>query len=122
MTQCFLILSVLFSFDFVFIGHCQKYHYNYAQNCHLGSTSCVNLTFALSSVHNLHVQFRSVCQKFAHSANLGKCSTLAKVYVVVNFLSFIMFRSLATREMSWKVYLIKQKVTGSSASQLLYVP
>ena len=80
MTQCFLILSVLFSFDFVFIGHFEKYHY--MLKIVIWVVLHVNLTFALSSVHNLHVQVRSVCQKFAYSANLGKCSMLAKVYFI----------------------------------------
>ena len=118
--QCFFILSILFLFDFVFIGHCQKYHY--MLKIVIWVVLHVNLSFALSSVHNLHVQCRSVCRKFAYSANLGKCSTLAKVYFIQILLSFITFRSLATREITWRDTSIRKKATASSTLSLQYVP
>ena len=50
----------------------------FLKNCRLGTASCTcNLTFALSFVHDLHVQCGSVCQKFAYSvyldANVQHC-------------------------------------------------
>ena len=71
----------------------------------------VNLTFALSFVPDLHVQCGSVCRKFAYSAYLRKRSTLVKVYFIYQFLSFhtYTFRSLATKEVCWKVSLNKWK-------------
>lgn len=87
-----------------------------SQNCCLGSSSWKHY-FWIFFVHDLHVQCRSICGKFAYSANLGKPSTLAKVSFILK-LSFVTFRNLAVREVSWKISLIREKATSSSASLL----
>ena len=99
------------------IGPCEKYH-NILKIV-VWVVRHVNLTFLLPFVPDLHVQCGSLCRKLAYSAYLRANVQRWPKHTLL-LLCFYTFRSSATREVSWKISLIRDNATGSSAS-LLYV-